>query len=73
MSGMVTIPVSMYQTVVTNMGEGVPITMQTVCSTADSGTNSGTTVIQVESAQQQVANNTEQQHNNQKVIYFCFF
>lgn len=62
--GLVTIPVSMYQTVVTNMSEGVPVTMQTVCSTADSNTTNAATVIQVESGQQ-IANNTEQ-HNNQK-------
>lgn len=68
-----TIPVSMYQTVVTNMGEGVPVTMQTVCSTADSGTNAGTTVIQVESGHNQqivTSNSTEQHTSNQKVIIF---
>lgn len=50
------------------MGEGVPITMQAVCS-ADSGANTGTTVIQVESGQQtaQVTNSNEQTNNAPKV------
>jgi len=62
-SGMVTIPVSMYQTVVTNMGDGVPV-MQAVCSSADTGTT-GTTVIQVESGQIQTqGTNSEQQQTN---------
>lgn len=64
---LVTIPVSMYQTVVTNMGDGgVPVTMQAVCSTANDTSSSGTTVIQVES--QQVTNNSNNntEHVQQK-------
>lgn len=70
-SGMVTIPVSMYQTVVTNMGDGVPVTMQAVCSSDSGTTNAGSTVIQVESGQHQtqLANSNEHHTNsNQKVI-----
>jgi len=57
----------MYQTVVTNMGDGgVPVTMQAVCSTANDTSSSGTTVIQVES--QQVTNNSNNntEHVQQK-------